>query len=95
MALIKEITLNSGITINYHRIVSVNNITNISSIIEVGSYVNRAKRQEEKSKTPKGEEMDIFISTEYFPLPYDEKIDVVKAYDYLKKTEKFSGSKDD
>lgn len=39
--------------------------------------------------------MDIFVSTQYIPLPYDEKIDVVSAYDYLKKTEKFSGSTDD
>ena len=48
MALIKEITLENGIIINYHRVVSVNNITNHSSIIEVASYTSKAKREEEK-----------------------------------------------
>ena len=48
MAIIKSIELENGITVSYHRVVSVNNITNVSSIIEVGSYTNKAKREEEK-----------------------------------------------
>ena len=49
MALSKNIELNNGITVNYHRVVSVNNITNQASIIEIGSYTSSEKRQEEKS----------------------------------------------
>ena len=49
MALIKEIELSNGVTVNYHRIVSVNNITNHSSVIEVASYTSKAKREEEKN----------------------------------------------
>ena len=48
MALDKTIVLNNGITVNYHRIVSINNITNNQSIIEVASYTSSEKRQEEK-----------------------------------------------
>ena len=44
MALIKEIELNNGVKVNYHRIVSVNNITNHVSIIEVASYTSKEKR---------------------------------------------------
>lgn len=36
MAIIKSIELENGITVSYHRVVSVNNVTNVSSIIEVG-----------------------------------------------------------
>ena len=38
MALLKEIELENGIKVNYHRITSVNEITNNNSIIEVSSY---------------------------------------------------------
>ena len=48
MALKKNITLNNGIILNYHRVVSVNNITNQTSIIEVASYINEEQRLKEK-----------------------------------------------
>ena len=47
MALKKEIILDNGITINYHRIVSFNKITNISNVIEVASYTNEKQRKKE------------------------------------------------
>ena len=50
MALNKSIILDNGITVNYHRIVSVNNITNKSSIIEIASYTSKEKRNQEKEK---------------------------------------------
>ena len=49
MALIKEITLDNGITVNYHRIASVNNITKQAIIIEIQSYTSKGKRLEEKT----------------------------------------------
>lgn len=48
MALSKEIILENGITLNYHRIVSLNVITNINNIIEVASYVNESQREKEQ-----------------------------------------------
>ena len=47
MALKKLITLDNGIPLSYHRIVSLNKITNNCNIIEIASYVSEEKRQEE------------------------------------------------
>ena len=47
MALKKEIVLDSGVITKYHRIVSINNVTNVCSIIEVASYTSEEKRNEE------------------------------------------------
>lgn len=48
MAVQKSIELESGVTVSYHRIVSVNAITNVQSAIEVASYTSESKRAEEK-----------------------------------------------
>ena len=34
MGLKKEITLSNGVSVSYHRIVSINNITNVCNIID-------------------------------------------------------------
>lgn len=47
MALKKEIELDNGVIVNYHRIVSLNKITNVGNIIEMASYVSKKKRDEE------------------------------------------------
>ena len=95
MAIIKEIELASGVTVSYHRVVSVNNITNQTSIIEVASYTSKAKRNEEKLKLSTSEPMSIFTSTEYIAVPYNETLNVVTAYAHLKTLEKFIGCTDD
>lgn len=95
MALIKSITLDNGITVNYHRVVSVNNITNQASIIEVASYTNKEKRQEEKSALENNQPMNIFIHSEYLNVPYNSNLNVNSAYAYLKGLEKFENSEDD
>ena len=82
MALSKEIELENGVTTNYHRIVSINNIVNQQTIIEVASYINASKREEEQNalKTAKetGEypETNIFINTEYITKEYSENENV-------------------
>ena len=107
MALQKEIISNNGVPLNYHRIVSVNSITNISTTIEVASYVNEAKRFEEKAyqelqmkedRTPEEEEelekgINVYIETEYIDLPYDKDMNVDSAYEYLVTLDKYKGSK--
>lgn len=95
MALIKSITLDNGVTINYHRVVSVNNITNHASIIEIGSYTSKEKRQEEKSALENNQPMNIFIHAEYLNIPYNSNLNVNSAYEYLKGLEKFENSEDD
>ena len=94
MALSKNIELNNGITVNYHRVVSVNNITNQASIIEIASYTSKEKRDEEKSALENNQPMNIFINTEYMNINYNKNLNVDNAYNYLKTLEKFSNSTD-
>lgn len=48
MALQKKIVLKNGVTTNYHRIVSLNFVTNWSTTIEVRSYVSKEGRDIEQ-----------------------------------------------
>lgn len=92
MALSKKIELENGITVNYHRIVSINKITNKSIMLEVASYTSQEKRQEEIEK--EGQSMNIFIDTTYLNKEYNETDTIQDLYDYLKTTEKFKDAKD-
>lgn len=94
MALSKEIVLENGITVNYHRVVSVNNITNHASIIEVASYTSPEKREEEQTALTNNQPMNVFISTQYLSKEYTQTLDVDAAYAYLKTLDKFAGAED-
>lgn len=94
MALKKEIVLDNGVIIKYHRIVSINNITNVSTIIEVGSYTSEEKREEEKVAIQNAQSIDVFIDTEYINKDYTENMTIEQAYDYLKTLDKFKSSED-
>ena len=95
MALIKEIELENGVKVNYHRIVSVNNVTNHASIIEVASYTSKEKREQEKEAFAKDEFIDVFKETKFIEKEYEEDLNVVSAYEYLKTLPEFSGCTDD
>ena len=95
MALIKSITLENGITVNYHRIVSVNNITNHASIIEIASYTSKEKRLEEKTALENGYSINVYIHTEYLNIEYTKNLNVDSAYECIKTMDKFSGYTDD
>ena len=95
MALIKEIELENGVKVNYHRIVSVNNITNHVSIIEVASYTSKEKREQEKEAFERKEFIDVFKETKFIEKEYEEDLNVVSAYEYLKTLPEFSGCTDD
>lgn len=49
MALIKNVELENGIVLNYHRITSLNKLTNMSNTLEISSYVNKIQRDKEKT----------------------------------------------
>lgn len=89
MALKKKIELDNGVIVNYHRIVAINKITNIQNIIEVASYTNELKREEEKEAIKNAEEMNIFIYTDYIITDYNEEMTIDKAYKYLKTLDKY------
>ena len=91
MALIKSITLANGVNVNYHRIVSVNNITNLESVIELASYTSK----EEKNAIQNHQSMNVFINTKYMSVTYNPSLNVNTAYSYLKTLEQFSGYTDD
>lgn len=110
MALQKEIELENGVILNYHRITSINKITNISNNIEINSYTNESQRLKEKAyqelqmkdkeELTKEEQsqleqgIDVFIYTKYINLPYNENMTIEDAYEYLKTLDKFSNSVD-
>lgn len=83
MALLKEIELENGVKVSYHRITSVNAITNNNSIIEVSSYTSEAKRNEEKN-AEKGEDINVFIHTRFIYTEYNKNLNVDLAYAYIK-----------
>lgn len=95
MALIKEIELENGVKVNYHRIVSVNNVTNHASIIEIASYTSKEKREQEKEAFEKKEFVDIFKHTSFIEKAYEEDFNVVSAYEYLKKQDLYNNSIND
>lgn len=66
MALKEIIELENGVVLNYHRIVSLNKITNISNVIEVASYTNEKQREKEETyqKIQQKHANDLFSLTE-------------------------------
>lgn len=49
MALQKQIEQDNGVVLNYHRIVALNKVTNMSNIIEVNSYITASQREKEQA----------------------------------------------
>lgn len=96
MALQKEIILDNGVIVNYHRIVSINKITNNTNIIEVASYTSAEKRQEEIDYYNSKEEktMNVYIDTNYINKEYNETETIEDTYTYLKTLDKFKDAED-
>lgn len=84
MGLKKFIELENGVTLNYHRITSINKITNISNNIEISSYTSKTQREKEKAyqelqmKSINNEEL-----TEEEKLQLDQGINVFIFTDYI------------
>ena len=97
MAIKKEIELENGIIVNYHRIVSINKVTNNCNIIEVASYTSEKQRNKEKEyyeSTDEDKRMNVFIETEYIQKEYSENETIEECYEYLKKIDKFKDAED-
>lgn len=94
MALQKDVVMDNGLILSYHRINTVTIHTNNQNIIEVTSYLNEKERQKEKDAMEKEEPFNIYTKTTIYVLPYDKEFSVVKAYEYLKTLEQFQGSID-
>lgn len=94
MALKKEIELNNGIILNYHRIVSINKITNVQTTIEVASYTSEEKREIEKEALVNKIGFDVYIHATFLNKEYNETDTIENMYEYLKTTEIFEGAED-
>ena len=95
MALLKNITLNNGITVKYHRIVSINHIINSKTILELASYTSEEKRAEEINALQNGEPMNVFINTSYINLKYNLELTPEGAYEIIKTLPEFKGAKNE
>lgn len=100
MALQKAITLDNGITLNYHRIASLNKITNSANIIEVISYLDAQKREKEKAnlvdeqKTGRVLSSSPYTYINYISKEYNENETIKDAYQYLKDEQGYDGAQD-
>lgn len=91
MALYKPIEMDNGIVLSYHRIASLNIITNVYNIIEVQSYLSNEKRMNEKEDI---DAENIYLNAEYICVDYDQDMSINSAYEKLKTMDKFSGATD-
>ena len=94
MALMKAIELDNGIVLNYHRIVALHKITNKSIIIEISSYTNATKREQEIRQIENNEEITAYTETSFISVPYDEVSTIKDWYNYLKTTETYKDAND-
>ena len=95
MALLKSIELDSGIILNYHRIVTITKITNHSIVLEIAGYTSKEKREQEVRQFKNGEDITVYIDTTFMSVEYDENTTIKDWYSYLKTTEKYNGAEDD
>lgn len=95
MALLKKIELDSGIILNYHRIVAITKVTNHATVIEVAGYTSKEKRDLEAQQLIDGCAVTAYIDTSFMSVDYDEGATIKDWYAYLKTTEKYSGAEDD
>ena len=97
MALKKEIILDNGIIVNYHRIVSINEMINNSIIIQIASYINENERKKEidyYNSLDEDKRINVFIESTIINKEYSENENIKDIYNYLKTIEKFKDAED-
>lgn len=94
MALSKSIELDNGVVVKYHRITSLNIITNIHNVVEISSYTNESKRRSELEAIQTGGESNVFLYTTFMDVPYNQEATVESTYEYLKTLPIFEGAED-
>ena len=94
MALLKAIELDSGVVLNYHRIVSINKVTNHAVILEIAGYTSKEKRDQEVQQLANREEITAYIHTSWISVDYDETSTIKDWYEYLKTIDKYKDAED-
>ena len=93
MALKKTIILSNGVPMSYHRISEIQNIVNGKTKLVIYSYVNQEQRDREKNHEIRYSD-DIYRTTDYAMLDYNDKLTIKDAYEFLKTTEKYDCAED-
>lgn len=88
MALLKPITKDNGITLNYHRILFIQSTINRQTSIAVLSYLNEESREKENTVAEPYKEAITYETG------YVENMTTDQAYDYLKSLPEFEGASD-
>lgn len=91
MALYKQIEQKNGLVLAYHRVASVNIITNIHNVIEVQSYISENQREKEKQDPSFS---NVYVEAIYLNVDYNQNMSVDNAYEYLKQLEMFQEATD-
>lgn len=101
MAIKINVTADSGITTEYHRIALLTIDTNNQNTILVHSYLSEAGRQIEKDyadglydNVEEGLMKWPYVDARYLNCDYDGEMTIPKAYDYLKTLPEFEGAED-
>jgi hypothetical protein len=100
MGLSKDMVLANGIPVKYHRVTSVNVITNVQNIVEVASYISEEQRRKQQAdfehakETGEWPEETVFSDSRYLVAPYDQDMTVISAYEWLKTLPEFEGATD-
>ena len=103
MALSKTIKTNNGVALSYHKISMINVQVNQQVTILVESYIDESGRQYEKDYSQglvEGEPTFPYTNAEYINIPYNESMELFagnitkKAYEWLKKQEKYKDAMD-
>ncbi len=91
MALKKEIILENGIILNYHRIAEIQNEVNGKTKLLIYSYLNKDQRDREKQEKSIAQ---IYRVGSLEKLNYNDKLTITQAYEYLKTIDKYKDAED-
>ena len=94
MAIAKAMELENGVTVRYHRVVSITTVVNLQTTIEVRSYTTEGKRAEEKAASSGGEFASVYTRSRYHVVPYDGVMTVEGAYAAVKAMLEYVGATD-
>lgn len=94
MALKKDIVLENGITVKYHRINRIDIRINEVILISVISYLNDTEREREKEYKPDESNLNIFKKEWIKENEYKDKYSIKEAYEYLKTLDQFKDAVD-
>lgn len=92
MAIKKDIELDNGIVLSYHRISKIENIVNDKTKLEIISYINQNQREREIEAND--DSVNVLKLTTTEELEYNDTLTIEDAYNYLKTTEKYENSID-